>query len=183
MKTKNSRLRILRPSVRKNYVICRCICGTNFQVYMYNVLSGHTKSCGCLTKQLISKKIRTHGESQTRTYRAWINMHWRTKTKGYLRRKIKVCFRWMNYQAFKGDMGKCPKGMTLDRIDNQRGYMPGNCRWTTQKVQANNTSRNHIIRFKGHKFTISQWAEKLGLKANTLLYRIKRGWSLDRALK
>lgn len=79
-------------------------------------------------------------------------------------------------------MGECPNGMTLERIDGSAGYQPQNCRWATPKEQANNTTRNLFVEHMGKRQTIAQWAEELGMKPNTLLYRFKRGWSSERAL-
>lgn len=79
-------------------------------------------------------------------------------------------------------MGEKPKGMTLDRIDNNGNYCKENCRWATYKEQANNKSNNRIIKYNGEKKTLSQFADDFGIKQNTLLYRIKRGWNIKRAL-
>lgn len=98
-------------------------------------------------------------------------------------RGIHVCERWReDFYNFLEDMGSRPVGMTLDRIDNNAGYYKENCRWVTQKEQCNNTSKNIWLEHNGTKKTITQWAESMGMKVNTLQYRLYRGWSIERAL-
>lgn len=89
-------------------------------------------------------------------------------------RGIKVCDRWNSYANFLADMGPQPAGLTLDRIDNDGHYEPGNCRWATRKQQAANTSRNVLVTFRGRTECISQWAKELGVGRNTLVARLER---------
>jgi hypothetical protein len=95
---------------------------------------------------------------------------------------IRVCERWMNYENFVADMGNRPVGSTLERNDSNKDYEPSNCRWATAKEQARNTSRNHRILHDGKNLTIAEWAELYGLKYLTLFMRLKRGWSIEKAL-
>lgn len=98
-------------------------------------------------------------------------------------RGIKVCERWQNsFLAFLEDMGNCPKGLTLDRINNNGDYEPSNCRWTTRLSQQNNRACNVLLTFNGKTQTLSIWAREVGIKAKTLDARIKRGWETERAL-
>lgn len=173
---------VLRKSVRARHMLCRCDCGEVRQIYVYNLLNGHTKSCGCLVIKSTKQRFRTHGQSKTRTYRAWANMINRIKTAHYKKLNICVCARWKDFFKFKEDMGDCPPKMTLDRIDTYGDYRLGNCRWITQKEQQSNKTTNVFITFKGETKTITKWAETINVKPNTLLYRIYRGWSIERAL-
>lgn len=99
-------------------------------------------------------------------------------------RGITVCPEWrINFYKFLEDMGERPENTSLDRINYNKNYNKENCRWASYKDQANNTSGNVLISFKGEIKTISQWAEHLGIKTNTLQYRLYRGWSVEKALK
>lgn len=97
-------------------------------------------------------------------------------------RGIRICERWMKFENFLEDMGERPKGLTLDRIDNNGDYCKENCRWATYKEQANNTRNNRIICFKGEKKNISQWGEHIGIRPCTLHARLKAGWSVKKCL-
>lgn len=101
-------------------------------------------------------------------------------------RGITVCDEWKNSSdsfiewALENGYND---SLTLDRIDNNKGYSPNNCRWATMKEQANNTRKNVVIKYNGEEKTISQWADELGINRNTLSNRIKRGWSVERAFE
>lgn len=114
--------------------VAHCVCGNEIIVSGASMRKGHTRSCGCLHKDTIS----THGAYRTRTYKLWGNMKTRCATHPQYA-AVSVHPAWANaYEAFLVDMGECPKGMTLDRIDNTKGYEPGNCRWATMRTQVRN---------------------------------------------
>jgi hypothetical protein len=122
-------------------------------------------------------------------YRAWANMltrcrNLRTRNWAYYgARGITVCDRWKTFENFLADMGRRPSHEhSLDRIDNAKGYFPGNVRWATRKEQANNKSNNRLITFQGETLTQAQWAEKRGIDSKTLHQRLANGWSIGRAL-
>lgn len=130
-----------------------------------------------------------HGGTGTLTYARWKSMMQRctnpaaTNFAHYGGKGITVCTRWHDYANFLADIGECPdRSMTLDRIDNQRGYEPGNCRWITQAEQ--NRNRSHCIELthNGKTKILRDWAEEIGMSANTLAMRIRAEWSVDRAL-
>lgn len=130
-----------------------------------------------------------HGMSESSEYDTWSRMKSRcTSTQNerygyYGGRGIKVCDRWLeSFENFFEDLGKRPEGMTLDRIDNNGNYEPGNVRWATIRQQNNNTRANVVITYEGVSKTIGEWADYLGIKYNALWLRLyRRGWSVDRA--
>jgi len=98
-------------------------------------------------------------------------------------RGITVCVRWMEFPNFLADMGERPAGMTLDRIDNDKGYEPGNCRWATPKEQSRNTRANRMVEAFGRTQCLAAWAEECGLKWWTLYARLfVYRWPVEDAL-
>jgi hypothetical protein len=178
-----------RPNVRKAYWLFRCDCGTKVVVDANKAASGHTKSCGCLQKETTAKRNATHGMARTRTYRAWRAMKSRcqnpnaTKFRFYGGRGIEVCERWERFENFLSDMGQCGPGLSLDRIDPNGNYEPGNCRWATRLTQANNTRSNVNVTLNGDTKTIAEWCALSGLRPFTVYSRINiYGWTPERAL-
>ncbi len=103
--------------------------------------------------------------------------------KDYGGRGISVCERWQkNFHDFVADIGERPKGYTLERVDNDKGYSPDNCKWATRAEQAANKRNTTILTFNGETMTLTAWARKIGLKADTLKMRLLRGIPLERAL-
>lgn len=102
--------------------------------------------------------------------------------KHYGGRGIKVCKRWRDFGLFIDDMGPRPDGTTLDRIDVNKGYDAENCRWATPHEQAINKRPRVIIKFDGRSQSAQEWAKELGIDVATLLVRLRRGWSVQRAL-
>lgn len=154
--------------------ICRCDCGNETTVYSSNLLRGITKSCGCYR----SDRLKTHGATKSRLYRIWCTMKARCKSdqyEFYHGRGITVCDEWLNsFQAFYDwAIGNGYKDdLSIDRIDNNKGYHPQNCRWATAKEQANNTRKNIRIEFDGYVHTLAEWSTIVSIPYATLYYRI-----------
>lgn len=105
--------------------------------------------------------------------------------KNYGARGITVCDEWVeSFETFRdwANANGYKQGLTIDRIDNNKGYSPDNCRWTTIKVQCNNRRTNHILTLNKESHTISEWSEIVGIPRSVLLGRIKNGWPVERAL-
>lgn len=120
---------------------CMCDCGREVTKRVNNLRTGHTLSCGCLQKQRTSEAKIQHGMRNTRTYKSWASM--RGRVNGNV--GTSECYdgidmdpRWETFLNFYLDMGERPEGKSLDRIDNEKGYWPGNCRWATPKEQSEN---------------------------------------------
>jgi hypothetical protein len=121
-----------------------------------------------------------HGLRGSRVWCAWMSMKTRCMNlrhpsyRNYGQRGITVCERWLAFDNFFADMGHPPPGHTLDRIDNNGPYEPGNCRWASKKEQANNTRVNRMVTLNGEVMTAMQYAERTGIKYCTVMYRLVR---------
>lgn len=124
------------------------------------------------------------------TYACWNNMRARCERESarsfaaYGAAGIVVCSRWRSFQNFLADMGEKPEGMTLDRINNDAGYSPENCRWATPRQQAENRACVNRLTFRGESLTLKQWSERTGVKRSTLAQRrYTYKWPTERILK
>jgi hypothetical protein len=173
-----------------NHWECICDCGNIRQVSGGNLKSGLSKSCGCLQKEKASIANTKHGSSQKKSkeYTAWTGMRKRCNAqycedyKDYGARGITVCERWDSFANFHADMGDCPTGYSLDRIDVNKGYSPENCRWADAKTQARNKTNTRWITYNGITKALCEWAELSGTKRTMIDKRINRGWSIGEAI-
>ena len=120
---------------------CTCSCGKSLDVRGENLRTFNTLSCGCFREAILNKSERRHGLTKTKAYGSWRAMRSRCNNptdshyRHYGGRGIKICDRWNSFVNFYADMGDRPAGHTLDRIDNDKGYEPANCRWATNSEQ------------------------------------------------
>lgn len=165
---------------------CRCVCGKEITPRIPDVLSGKQKSCGCTNQPRVQ-----HGMSNTPTWRSWKAMRERCLTEGskdyprYGGAGITVCERWAtSFEAFLEDMGERPPGTSIDRYPDRTGnYEPGNCRWATDLEQQRNRRSTKLHTLHGKTQCQTAWAEEYGIKKNTLSFRLKKGMTLEDALK
>ncbi len=171
--------------------ICQCDCGTRTKgIVSGSLRNGDSQSCGCLRAEMRPFLHRTHGRSGTPEHGIWKNMLTRCYNssnhnfKHYGARGITMCETWRDdFSAFFRDMGPRPTPKhTIDRIDNDGNYELSNCRWTTYAQQNRNYRRNIFLEFEGRRLTVTDWEIHYGFKPKTVLCRIKRGWSVERAL-
>lgn len=172
---------------------CTCDCGKTTYTTTYRLRSQKTRSCGCLGATNRAAANTKHGHASrgkwSTTYKAWMTMKRRCRSnvpkvrKAYKDKGIDICDRWSDYNSFLKDVGEAPTPKhTLDRIDNSKGYFPGNVRWATRIEQARNTTRNRLLTYKGKTQCASAWAEELGIHKGTIATRLRLGWSVEETL-
>lgn len=165
---------------------CACDCGNETITISAHLRSGHTRSCGCLLDEARQTASVTHGRTDTREYKTWLNMQQRcTNPKSehyecYGGRGIEI--RFASFEAFYSELGDCPPGLTVERIDNNGHYESGNVRWATMLEQGRNTRKNRNLALGPKRQPLSVWAAETGIKADTIARRIRRGWAVDLAL-
>jgi hypothetical protein len=163
---------------------CICDCGNTSKVNTESLKSGNTKSCGCINIK--------HGRRYTKEYHTYRSMKDRClkeDSHGFSHwggRGITVCDRWLGYDGpknFLDDMGICPEGKSLDRIDNNGNYEPSNCRWATNKEQSRNQRSNFNVTIGDDKRCLSEWCEIFGVSLSSVWCRIKKAnWATGIAL-
>lgn len=185
---KFSRLTAICPSGKDKHrnVLWRCLCecGRETVVSATALKRGKTKSCGCLKAEILMKRNRTHSLSGTHIYKVWAGIKQRCENeknkryKDYGGRGIRLCNEWKRFEPFYSwaiKEGYKP-GLDIDRIDNNSGYSPQNCRFVTRRENCLNKRDNVYVYAFGRKKTISEWQDETGLPRNVIQKRIKRGW-------
>jgi len=168
----------------KPMCICICECGRERRVMATHLMSGHTRGCGFCLKQGVTKNVKHGGAlggEAGPTYACWISM----KTRCTNSKAVNYCERWLNsFENFIQDMGERPSlKHSLDRYPNMNGiYEPGNARWATPKQQQRNRRNTFFVIYEGNKVALSELTEKFNLNHGTILSRVRRGWSLEKAL-
>ena len=162
---------------------CKCDCGNEKDVESSHLRSGKIQSCRCLQKERAAEAKRTHGMSQTRENANWFKMISRCHNPTDARyplyggRGIEVCSRWReSFVAFFADMGPRPSPKhSIDRVDNDRGYAPENCRWATHKEQCRNRRTCVMVTLDGVTRSATDWAELNGLPPSAVTKRLAKG--------
>ncbi len=136
---------------------------------------------------LIKGNRTTHGMKHSKIYSVWCGMKTRCLNpnalsyKHYGGRGVLICNEWLDFENFYDDMGECPEGHTLDRIDNNGNYELNNCRWATKEQQDSNKQNSRFVTYKGITKTIAQWERLYNMPQNLLRGRLKLDWTLDMA--
>ena len=172
------------------YWKCKCECGNETIVRGSCLRNGESTSCGCFARELSSERNSTHGCKNTRLYHVWVDMKQRcTNSKQpdfptWGGRGITVCEEWSKFEPFYewAINNGYQDDLTIDRIDNDGNYCPENCRWATYEEQANNRRSTQLITYNGETYSTTKWSKKLGGNRNIVNQRLKRGWSIEKAL-
>lgn len=174
---------------------CECLCGNYTTVRSYNLKSGATKSCGCLSAELSAVRKLKHGHARlgraTPEYKAWaaaIERCTNPKKRNWNRyggRGVAVCEEWLySFEEFLAHVGLRPSSRhSLDRYPNNDGnYEPGNVRWATPEEQGRNTIATAFILISGEKICLTDAAAKYGISRSSIRRRLAKGWSPERAV-
>ena len=179
---------------RTSYHVVQCCCGAVLAVSRSSLVTGNTRSCGCMFIDMLRTTKRKHGKADTNEYYIWQGIKDRCTNTGNSRhayyggRGIRVCDRWLEpesgFSNFLADMGERPsKAHSIDRYPDPNGnYCPENCRWATTKEQNRNQRSNVLLTYQEKTQCISAWAEELNMPSDRIRGRIRRGWSVDRTL-
>lgn len=176
---------------------CFCDCGNYVNVSSGHLRSSHTKSCGCLSSETAKLKWTKHGFKRspkhggcTTTYKSWLHMRDRCNNNlnqdysYYGGRGITYTESWDNFQEFLNDMGECPKGHSIERIDVNGNYEPSNCKWIPKNLQSRNRRGVYLVEYKGEMRTIRELETMFGLPPRSLKYQIRgKGLDLQTALE
>lgn len=183
--------RVNKPRERGRW-LCICDCGEEKEVMQTHLITGKIRSCGCLFSENVHNYAKTHGCSKDRLYNIWQGMKERcfnsNSSQYYLygARGIVVCDEWKNsFTVFKewALNNGYNSQLTIDRIENDKGYSSSNCRWVSYKVQNRNKRTNIQITYNGKTQCLTEWAEEINISPKLLNARInKLGWSIEKAL-
>ena len=189
-----NRWTILSYSQNPRNASCQCDCGTIKILDVSSVKRGKSKSCGCYRKEVLQRERTTHGhslEDGSPEYIVWLAMKGRclnpnnSRYERYAKRGISICQEWLDsFEAFYADMGPRPLRMTIERLDNNGNYEPGNCVWANYATQSKNRSNSLWVTFEGRNMTLKELADEKGKDYKSLhhFYRMKR-LSLAHALE
>lgn len=183
----------------QTYWRCQCDCGNTVEVKACRLKNGVKTNCGCIARKAGYRKSgipwnKAHGMTDTRIYRIYHKMYLRCYSKvnpaypNYGGRGITICPEWLGEHGFENfakwsfENGYADN-LSIDRIDNDKGYSPDNCRWATAKEQANNTRSTVFLTYKGKTKSASEWAEITGIRQDTLTMRKRNGWTDEECIE
>lgn len=175
---------------KKWFYRCKCDCGKEKLISRNSLKQGDTLSCGCYKKECRKGINKIHGMTGTRVHRIWVSMKSRCynpnnkKYPRYGARGITVCEEWKNTFLSFYDWAMnngYSDNLSIDRIDVNGNYEPSNCRWVTNKVQANNKTTNKFVVYKGETKTVAEWADILNFDYYLVVRRIRLGWDVEKA--
>ncbi len=167
----------------KRFYECICECGIKRHIVVSLLVRGCSKSCGCYSREVATGTKWKHGNHGSKTYMAWQSMKSRCTNKNvesytrYGGRGIKFTPKWENFENFFEDMGVCPDGKSLGRIDNNLDYMKENCRWENIYQQSNNKSNSKWLEVDGKRMTVAQWSRELNASIGAIYGRMNSGWT------
>lgn len=160
--------------------VCECSCGSVVTPLVNSLMQGGTQSCGCLSRERHTTHGDTAGGKRSLTYRRWSAAKERCfnpnnkMARYYIGRGITMADRWRDdYAAFAADMGECPPGHTLERVDFDGNYEPGNCIWAPKSVQAKNRRTVLMIEYDGRRMCLADWARELGAPYETIRHQYR----------
>lgn len=178
------RLTVISLSHKKNgkpYWSCKCLCGKDVTARGDSLKIGRIKSCGCYIREIKKTSTRKHGLYKTPEYKAWSGIKDRCfnpkneEYHNYGGRGITVCKEWIeSFSCFYQHVGKKPTpDHSIDRINNDGNYEPGNCKWSTYPEQQRNRSNNRVLTHNGESLIFTEWAKRLNIPEGTLFWRLK----------
>lgn len=174
--------------------LCKCDCGKECEILGVSLRIGDSRSCGCLLSEESRKRVQKHDASTQKLRKVFNTLKQRCLNPNcsdyylYGGRGIQICEEWLDNQNGVAAFVRWAiengykKGLSIDRIDNSKGYSPDNCRWVDYKTQARNTRNNHMVTYKGETHCVAEWAEIKNINYQTLLRRINIGWNIEDAL-
>jgi len=177
----------------RSFQVCQCECGNALVVETSSLVSRNTKSCGCLKRDVTIARTTKHRKRHLPEYSIWQNMIQRCTNPNrngyadYGGRGIRVCARWLDQEKgflnFLEDMGsKPPEKRSIERKLVNGNYTPENCKWATDKEQARNKRNNVMLTYGDKTQCVADWADEVGIDADTIRYRLRQGWPVDKAL-
>lgn len=184
----------VKSYIKDGYYLCLCNeCGNETIASYTQLVNGYKKSCGCSKIKYLQQAQTKHGDSRSRLYRIYSGMKERCyrptdehKKKNYKDKGITICDEWLqNYENFKfwAMNNGYADNLTIERIDNNKGYSPDNCRWITREEQATNRSTNYYITIGEETHTMAEWCRINGISRDAACKRIEAyGWDPIRAV-